>query len=129
MQLTIRIKKGKDGPHSLVCTRADGTMTMQHQTNGFFPVHDLMHYAVETAFDGLLERIRVGSGASTDSPSRRSTAWSEWRRDDRAAVGSRKAARPLNQRGRRHVGVSTHANLDRLEASEASSRLEAELAR
>ena len=48
--ITIRFKKGKDGPHSLVCTRADGTMTMQHQANGFFPVHDLMHYAVEKAF-------------------------------------------------------------------------------
>jgi hypothetical protein len=48
--ITIRIKKGKDGPHSLVCVRADGSMTMQRQPNGFFPVHDLMHYAVETSF-------------------------------------------------------------------------------
>jgi hypothetical protein len=48
--LTIRIKKGKDGPHSLVCIRADGSMTRQKQTNSFFPVHDLMHYAVESAF-------------------------------------------------------------------------------
>src|SRR5262245_4487920 len=48
--ITIRIKKGKDGPHSLVCVRADGSMTMQRHATGFFPVHDLMHYAVETSF-------------------------------------------------------------------------------
>ena len=48
--ITIRIKKGKDGPHSLTCVRADGSMTIQHQKNAFFPVHDLMHFAVETAF-------------------------------------------------------------------------------
>ena len=48
--ITIRIKKGKDGPHSLVCVRADGSMTMQRHQTGFFPVHDLMHYAVETSF-------------------------------------------------------------------------------
>jgi len=46
--LTIRIKKGKDGPHSLVCTRSDGSMTMQHQRQEFFPLHDLIHYAVES---------------------------------------------------------------------------------
>ena len=48
--ITIRIKKGKDGPHALVCERADGSMTMQRHATGFFPVHDLMHYAVETSF-------------------------------------------------------------------------------
>jgi hypothetical protein len=46
--LTIRIKKGKNGPHSLVCTRVDGSMTMQHQRQDFFPMHDLIHYAVES---------------------------------------------------------------------------------
>ncbi len=47
-ELTVRIKKGRDGPHSLVCQRADGTMTMQHHPTTFFPLHDLIHYAVET---------------------------------------------------------------------------------
>jgi hypothetical protein len=51
MTLAIRIKKGKDGPHSLVCTRSDGTMTMQHQRQEFFPLHDLIHYAVETVLE------------------------------------------------------------------------------
>jgi hypothetical protein len=46
--LRIRIKKGRDGPNSLVCIRADGSHTMQHHPTDFFPVHDLTHYAVET---------------------------------------------------------------------------------
>jgi hypothetical protein len=46
--LRIRVKKGRDGPHSLVCVRADGTMTMQHHAREFFPLHDLTHYAVES---------------------------------------------------------------------------------
>jgi hypothetical protein len=46
--LTIRIRKGRDGPHSLVCVRADGSMTMQKHPTQFFPLHDLIHYAVET---------------------------------------------------------------------------------
>ncbi|MGH7470188.1 MAG: hypothetical protein ACRENP_19755 [Longimicrobiales bacterium] len=49
--MLIRLKKGKDGPHSLVCTRADGTMTMQRQPKEFFPFHDLTHYAVESVLD------------------------------------------------------------------------------
>jgi len=47
-RLRIRIRKGRDGPNTLVCTRPDGTVTMQHQQTGFFPLHDLSHYAVET---------------------------------------------------------------------------------
>src|SRR5687767_334083 len=49
--LVIRIKKGADGRTSLSCTRADGTTTWQRQQGaraGFFPRHDLTHYAVET---------------------------------------------------------------------------------
>jgi hypothetical protein len=44
----------------MVCTRPDGTMTMQHQRQAFFASHDLTHFAVETvlgfqrAFYGLL---------------------------------------------------------------------------
>lgn len=47
-ELRIRMKKGRDGPHTLACTRADGSTTVQHNRQGFFPLHDLMHYAVET---------------------------------------------------------------------------------
>jgi hypothetical protein len=50
-RLLIRLKKGKDGPHALVCTRADGTMTMQRHPKEFFPFHDLTHYAVESVLD------------------------------------------------------------------------------
>ena len=50
-RLVIRIKKSADGRSSLSCTRADGTTTWQSMKNaqaGFFPRHDLTHYAVET---------------------------------------------------------------------------------
>ena len=50
-QMVIRIKKGADGRTSLSCTRADGSTTWQRQEGaqaGFFPRHDLTHYAVET---------------------------------------------------------------------------------
>ena len=49
--LLIRIKKHTDGRASLTCARADGTVTWQRQEGaqaGFFPRHDLTHYAVET---------------------------------------------------------------------------------
>ena len=48
MKLVIRWKKGRDGPHALVCTREDGSTTVQHTSHQFFPFHDLTHYAVET---------------------------------------------------------------------------------
>ena len=46
--MLIRIKKGRDGPNVFVCTRDDGSVTMQHQRQPFFAGHDLTHYAVET---------------------------------------------------------------------------------
>lgn len=49
--LLIRIKKHADGSAALSCTRADGTVTWQRQQGaqaGFFPRHDLTHFAVET---------------------------------------------------------------------------------
>lgn len=61
--LRIRIKKLSDGNAALTCVRADGTTTWQRQmglSGGFFPLHDLTHYAVETvlgtsgAFFGLV---------------------------------------------------------------------------
>lgn len=49
--LTIRLRKQRDGRVALSCTRADGTVTWHRQAGaqaGFFPRHDLTHYAVET---------------------------------------------------------------------------------
>ena len=62
-ELTIRIKKKRDGTAAFSCTRADGSTTWQRQEGAqgkFFPLHDLTHYAVETVlrhrrgFYGLL---------------------------------------------------------------------------
>jgi hypothetical protein len=49
--LTIRLTKHADGTATLTCVRADGSTTWQRQRGasaGFFPRHDLTHYAVET---------------------------------------------------------------------------------
>jgi len=43
----IRLKKGRDGPDSLACVRADSTSTWRRIQRGL-AVHDLAHYAVET---------------------------------------------------------------------------------
>ena len=48
----MRIKKHADGSASLTCTRADGSVTWQRQEGklgAIFPIHDLTHFAVETA--------------------------------------------------------------------------------
>lgn len=50
-QLVIRLKKNPDGTVALSCTRPDGSVTWQRHRGaqaGFFPLHDLTHYAVET---------------------------------------------------------------------------------
>ncbi|HEY9229125.1 MAG TPA: hypothetical protein VIP11_20915 [Gemmatimonadaceae bacterium] len=50
--LTVRIKKKTDGSAALSCQRADGSVTWQRQDGdlgAFFPLHDLTHFAVETA--------------------------------------------------------------------------------
>jgi hypothetical protein len=50
--LTLRLKKNRDGTAALSCTRADGSVTWQRQPHAaraeFFTRHDLTHYAVET---------------------------------------------------------------------------------
>jgi hypothetical protein len=51
MSLQIRIKKGRDGPNSLACIRADRSHTIHYQTTDFFAFHDLTHYAVETTLN------------------------------------------------------------------------------
>jgi hypothetical protein len=62
----IQLKKGRDGPPTLACVRADGTRTWS-KVHPFFPVHDLTHCAVESvlgfreAFFGL-----VASGRDID---------------------------------------------------------------
>ncbi|HEY4362765.1 MAG TPA: hypothetical protein VGN17_17480 [Bryobacteraceae bacterium] len=62
--LTIQITKRAHGAGVLRCTRADGSVTWQKQTDrhaAFFALHDLTHYAVETVlgfrqgFYGLLD--------------------------------------------------------------------------
>ena len=55
----IQLKKGRDGPSTLACVRADGTRTWG-KLHPFFPPHDLTHCAVESvlgfhdAFFGLV---------------------------------------------------------------------------
>src|SRR3989442_12376408 len=49
--LQIEIAKQPDGSGVLRCTREDGSVTLQKQTKhaAHFALHDLTHYAVETA--------------------------------------------------------------------------------
>src|SRR5256885_13197761 len=57
--MMIQLKKGRDGPATLVCVRNDGSRTWGRE-HPFFPLHDLTHYAVECvlgfehAFFGLI---------------------------------------------------------------------------
>jgi hypothetical protein len=48
--LRVRITKRPDGGGVVHCTRADGSVTWQKQDRhaGFFALHDLTHFAVET---------------------------------------------------------------------------------
>ena len=45
--MLIRITKGRDGPNTLTCIRADGTSTWA-KVQDYFPVHDITHFVVET---------------------------------------------------------------------------------
>ena len=57
--MLIQLKKGRDGPSTLTCLRADGSRTWGRE-HPFFPLHDLRHCAVESvlgfdeAFFGLI---------------------------------------------------------------------------
>jgi hypothetical protein len=59
--MLIQLKKGRDGPATLACVRADGSRTWGKE-HPFFPVHDLTHCAVESvlgfdqAFFGLVAK-------------------------------------------------------------------------
>ncbi len=49
--LRVRITKRADGRSVLNCVRSDGSVTWQRQEGkqaGFFPLHDLAHFAVES---------------------------------------------------------------------------------
>ena len=65
--MKIHLKRGRDGPSTLVCIRTDGTRTWS-KLHPFFPVHDLTHFSVESvlgfteAFFGL-----IASGWDIDS--------------------------------------------------------------
>ncbi|MFN0180874.1 MAG: hypothetical protein ACKVZ0_18885 [Gemmatimonadales bacterium] len=51
MRLLVQMTKRTDGGSVLKCTRADGTTTWQRldgRLAGFFPIHDLTHFAIET---------------------------------------------------------------------------------
>jgi hypothetical protein len=47
--MRVQLKKVAHGRPSLACVRADGTRTWS-SVHPFFPLHDLMHYAVESVF-------------------------------------------------------------------------------
>ncbi len=60
--MQIRLKKGRDGPDSLACVRADGTSTWRRIQRGL-AVHDLAHFAVETELgvgDGFYGLVASG---------------------------------------------------------------------
>ena len=47
-RVSLRLKKGVDGPSTLAITRPDGSAAVQRVPDAF-PVHDLTHYSVESA--------------------------------------------------------------------------------
>lgn len=50
-ELLIQLTKRADGGAVLRCVRADGSVTWQRHEGrqpAFFPLHDLIHYAVES---------------------------------------------------------------------------------
>jgi hypothetical protein len=54
LTVIIEFAKRKDGNTVLRCIRDDGSSTWQRNENQqarFFPIHDLLHYAVETELD------------------------------------------------------------------------------
>ncbi|MHC5001916.1 MAG: hypothetical protein ACYTJ0_02225 [Planctomycetota bacterium] len=72
--LVIRLQKKRDGSAALACERPDGTVTWQRHrgaTSRFFALHDLTHYAVETALGcrrGFFGLLAEGWGAQDFGP-------------------------------------------------------------
>lgn len=64
--MNVQLKRGRAGPSTLSCTRADGSRTWA-KVHPFFPRHDLTHYAVESVL-GLNEAFfgLVASGWDLD---------------------------------------------------------------
>src|SRR5438477_9524051 len=66
LSVIIEFAKRKDGNTILRCFRDDGSSTWQRNTNQharFFPLHDLVHYAVETELgfsEGFFGLIAAG---------------------------------------------------------------------
>ncbi len=54
----------------MVCTRSDGSVTIQHQRQPFFAPHDLTHYAVETVLGhrGFYRLMAEGWGLDDFGP-------------------------------------------------------------
>jgi hypothetical protein len=48
--MVIQLKKGKNGPSTLACIRADGSRTWG-KLHPFFPLHDLTHCATESVLE------------------------------------------------------------------------------
>ncbi len=46
-RVSLRLKKGRDGPSTLAIIRPDGSAAV-HRVPDAFPVHDLTHYSVES---------------------------------------------------------------------------------
>jgi hypothetical protein len=46
-RVSLRLKKGRDGPSALAIIRPDGSAAVQRVPDAF-PVHDLTHYSVES---------------------------------------------------------------------------------
>lgn len=57
--MLIQLKKGRDGPATIACVRADGSRTWSKE-HPFLPIHDITHCVVESvlgfdrAFFGLI---------------------------------------------------------------------------
>ena len=51
--MVIHLKKGRDGPSTLACVRADGSRTWGKE-HPFFPLHDLTHCATHCAVESVL---------------------------------------------------------------------------
>ena len=72
--LRIRLLKGRDGPDTLACVRADGSSTW-HRLHPSTAMHDLTHYALETTLglrDGVFGLIARGWDlADFESPAKR----------------------------------------------------------
>ncbi len=136
--LLIQLKKGRDGPSVLTCVRPDGTRTW-NRLHPFHPVHDLLHYAVESTlgigggFFGLIARgWSIPDFAAPGASDRMGdeAAWAEsmvGQLDRERATGDLWSARDFNeglrltcaQAGRPYFRAVTDVELDAVRALHA----------